>query len=108
MSQFAGTASRALLVGGLLLLSGTLSPARAQSAADAGRPDFAPNSSVGWISSGTEFIALPTGPHPVTFDKAHPYVPNNVGRQPTLRVADVNNPILQPWVADALRKVNER
>jgi hypothetical protein len=85
-----------------------LSPALAQSAANANRPDFAPTSAVGWISGGTEFIALPTGPHPVTFDKAHPYVPNNTGGQPTLRVADLDNPILQPWVVDALRKINEK
>ena len=29
-------------------------------------------------------------------------------QQPTLRVADLDNPILQPWVKEALRKVNER
>jgi hypothetical protein len=87
-----------------------LAPAAAQTAASAGvgRPDFAPTSTIGWLSSGTEFIALPSGPHPVTFDKAHPYVPNNRGEQPTLRIADVNNPILQPWVVEALKKVNER
>ena len=82
----------------------------AQTAASTGvdRPDFAPTSKTGWLSSGTEFIALPSGPHPVAFDKAHPYVPNNRGQQPTLRVADVNNPILQPWVVEELKKVNER
>ena len=30
------------------------------------------------------------------------------GAQPTLRVADLSNPILQPWAREALRKVNER
>jgi hypothetical protein len=85
-------------------------PAGAQGAAnaDATRPDFAPNPNVGWISAGADFIPLPNGPHPVTFDKAHPYVANNRGEQPTWRVADLNNPILQPWVVDALKKVNER
>src|SRR5579862_1130886 len=72
------------------------------------QPDFAPDPKVGWISAGTDFIALPSGPHPVIFDKAHPYVPNGRGQQPTWRVADLDNPILQPWVVDALRKVNER
>jgi hypothetical protein len=85
-----------------------LSTAQATGQADAGRPDFAPSPNVGWISAGTEWMPMPTGPHPVTFDKAHPYIPNNTGTQPTFRVADLDNPILQPWVIDALRKVNER
>jgi hypothetical protein len=80
----------------------------AQGAGNQSRPDFAPTSRVGWVSGGTEFIALPTGPHPVTFDKAHPYVANNTSEQPTLRVADVDNPILQPWVVEALKQVNAR
>ena len=71
-------------------------------------PDFAPTSKVGWLAAGTEFIALPTGPHPVTSDPAHRYVPNGRGEQPTFRVADLSNPILQPWVAEALKKVNDR
>ena len=104
------------LAGGLVtsLLSAGIAlwpaPSAAQTMASVGvdRPDFAPTSKTGWLSSGTEFIALPSGPHPVTFDKAHPYVPNNRRQQPTLRVADVNNPILQPWVVEELKKVNER
>ena len=42
---------------------------------------------------------------------AHPYVSNDefrvTGRQPTERVADLNNPILQPWARDVVRKRNE-
>jgi hypothetical protein len=72
-------------------------------------PDFSDDDpTVGWLAAGTEFISMPSGPHPVTPDPAHPYVQNNRSRQPTLRVADLNNPILQPWVKEALRKVNER
>ena len=62
----------------------------------------------GWVSMGGEWIAKPGTPPPVTFDPAHPYVPNNTGGQPTFRVADLDNPILQPWVVAALKKVNER
>jgi hypothetical protein len=44
-------------------------------------------------------------------DPALPYVSNDefrvTGRQPTQRVADLNNPILQPWARDVLRKHNE-
>ena len=71
-------------------------------------PNFAPDSSVGWLAAGTEFIALPEGPHPVTSDKAYPYVPNGRGGQPTFRVADIDNPILLPWTRDALKRVNDR
>jgi hypothetical protein len=45
-------------------------------------------------------------------DPAHPTINNNefrlTGKQPTLPVADLRNPILQPWVREALRKRNER
>ena len=71
-------------------------------------PDFAPDSKTGWLAAGTEFIAMPDGPKPVTFDKQYPYVPNGTSEQPTFRVADLDNPILMPWVKDALKRVNER
>ena len=71
-------------------------------------PDFSPDNKTGWLSAGTEFIAMPEGPKPVTFDKRYPYVPNGASEQPTFRVADLDNPILLPWVKDALKRVNER
>jgi hypothetical protein len=72
-------------------------------------PNFAPDSKTGWLSAGTEFIPMPgNGPKPVTFDKNYPYVPNGTGEQPTFRVADLDNPILRPWVKDALKRVNDR
>jgi hypothetical protein len=83
-------------------------------------PNFAPDSRVGWIAGvrdsinpvGQEFLPPPSGPGPVTFDKAHPYVDSAASRragiQPTLRVADLSNPILRPWVREALRRVNQR
>ena len=113
MSAFASRAKTTLaggLVAGLVCAGGAAGvvPAAAQGGATPNRPDFAPSSGVGWLAAGTEFIAMPTGPHPVTSDKAHPYVPNNTGGQPTFRVADLDNPILQPWVVAALKKVNER
>jgi hypothetical protein len=44
-------------------------------------------------------------------DPAHPYVSNDefraTGRQPTQHLADLNNPILQPWARDVVRKHNE-
>jgi len=71
-------------------------------------PGLGPDETVGWLAAGTEFIAMETGPHPVTNDKAYPLVGNGRGAQPTFRVADLDNPILLPWVKDALKKVNDR
>src|ERR1700689_3407443 len=83
-------------------------------------PNFAPDSRAGWIAGdrdsvtpvGQDFLPPPSGPGPITFDKAHPYVDSatsrRTGAQPTLRVADLSNPILLPWTREALRKVNER
>ena len=83
-------------------------------------PNFSPDNRTGWIAGvpesvtpvGQDFLQPPSGPGPVTFDKAHPYIDSatwrRTGAQPTLRVADLSNPILLPWTREALRKVNER
>ena len=60
----------------------------------------------GWLAD-TEFFPPPSGPGPVTFDKAHPYVRNNTVGQPTFRIGDLTNPILQPWVAARMKKDND-
>jgi hypothetical protein len=74
-------------------------------------PNFAPDDLTGWQLLDDEFIPPPSGPGPVVSDPAHPYVsfyrfPRNP--KPTFRVADLGNPILQPWARERLRKVNER
>lgn len=74
-------------------------------------PDFAPDSATGWQLLDDEFIPPPSGPGPIVSDPAHPYVsfyrfPRNP--RPSFRVADLSNPILQPWAREQLRKVNER
>jgi hypothetical protein len=47
----------------------------------------------------------------VADDPAHPTISNDdyrrTGAQPTFPVADLSNPILQPWVREQLRKRNE-
>jgi hypothetical protein len=89
-------------------------------AADNATPNFAPDSRIGWVAGdpdgvspvGQDFLPPLSGPGPVTFDKAHPYYDTAAAKrantQPTLRVADLSNPILQPWAREELRKVNER
>jgi hypothetical protein len=75
-------------------------------------PDFAPTDKTGWVldhAVGVDDLLPPPagGPGPVTFDKTHPYVPNGFGRQSTYRVADLTNPILQPWTIPSMKKANE-
>lgn len=83
-------------------------------------PNFAPDNTIGWIAGvptsdepiGDDFLPPPSGPGPVISEKDHPYIDNEfavrTGKQPTFHVADLNNPILQPWTREELRKVNQR
>jgi len=87
------------------LLVGAASTAQAQVATKA-PPDFSAGNA-GWVTIGTDWVALPGSPPPVTFDPAHPYVGNNTGKQPTFRVADIDNPNLTQFAKDALRKAND-
>src|SRR5262249_5649467 len=52
-----------------------------------------------------------SGAGPVLQDSSRPYVTNDefrvTGKQPTQRFADLNNPILQPWAREVVRKRNE-
>src|SRR6267142_784177 len=112
MSAFAPNRTSGRILGvlaGLACAGAMLWPAFG--AETAAVPNFAPNNATGWLAQDDEFIAPPSGPGPVRSDPAHPYVsfykfPRNP--KPTFRVADLTNPILQPWTRDALRKVNER
>jgi hypothetical protein len=92
-----------------LATSGPAAPA--PSAETAKIPDFSPDSLTGWQLSDDEFIPPPSGPGPIVSDPAHPYIsfyrfPRNP--KPSFRVADLSNPILQPWTRERLRLVNER
>src|SRR5258708_39376417 len=69
-------------------------------------PDFSTNQ-VGWVTIGGDLMPVAGGPKPVTFDPAHPYVPNNIGKQPTFRIADLTNPNLTQFAKESLRKSNE-
>jgi hypothetical protein len=62
----------------------------------------------GWFEDGDDFLPPLSGPGPVFSDPKHPYRSNQSGVQPTYRVADISNPILQPWVKKALKKANDR
>ena len=71
-------------------------------------PNFAPDSLTGWLKPpGDEFLPPESGPGPVRSDPAHPYVSNAVAVQETVKLADLTNPILQPWVAAQMRRSND-
>ena len=75
-------------------------------AQNANPPDFSADNA-GWVSIGTDYVAVPGSPKPVTFDPAHRYVPNGSGEQPTFRVADLNNPVLTQFAKDGLKTAND-
>jgi len=58
------------------------------------------------------FHSTVVGTGAVTYDRAYPFIDNRAsrrsGKSATNRVADLSNPILQPWVREELRKVNQR
>jgi hypothetical protein len=80
-------------------------------AASATPPNFAPDPSAGWFAYKREFIAPKSGPGPVVQHPKYPRVTNDdyraTGQQPTFAFADIDNPILQPWARDVIRKQNE-
>src|SRR3954462_8091727 len=100
MSQLEST--RSLLTAGMaaLLCSG------AAPAQNSNPPDFSADNT-GWVSIGTDYVPVPGGPNPVTFDPAHRYVPNGSGEQPTFRVADLNNPVLTQFAKEGLKTAND-
>ena len=82
-------------------------------------PNFGRSSVTGWIGYGPEYLPVEGAPRPVAADPAHPYIPNAIEylsarpnlktvEQSTFPVADLSNPVLQPWVRDELRKLNDR
>ena len=103
--------SRSISHAVLAILASAMCASDAGLAASASPPVFTPNRSVGWIALAGEFIPPASGPGPVRQDPRFPRVTNEeyraTGRQPTLAMADINNPILQPWVKEELRKRNE-
>ena len=66
------------------------------------------SATVGWSKVADDFQPPASGPGPVTYDKAHPYVPNNNNdKQVTFRIADLTNPILKPWAIEKMREQND-
>ncbi len=93
------------------VLAGVLCAGAALAAPTASPPNFSSNASVSWLAVSAGFKPPGNGAGPLKDDPAHPTVTNDdfriSGKQPTFPVADLTNPILQPWVRDALRKHNQ-
>ena len=107
VSRHSGNVTRGVLAGAVCLAGSLNVSAMAQSTP----PNFAPDASIGWYNYSRQFIPPPSGPGPVQQDPERPFVSNDefrvTGKQPTDQLADLNNPILQPWARDVLRKRNE-
>ncbi len=111
MSKLASRKSRPMrfLTGYLTALAGVIVAAWPALAAEAA-PNFAPDAATAWVPdrpTGDDFLPPASGPGPVMSAKDHPYVPNARGQQSTYRVADLTNPILQPWVIERMKKAND-
>ena len=100
-----GFAARHLLLTGCALAVLSMSAA-AQPAVS--RPDF---SATGWLNENTfhggELLAVPGSPPLFHQDPDHPFVPNNAGRQPTYRIADLSNANVKQWAKDVMKKDND-
>src|SRR6476469_8646049 len=103
MSRFASKPAFKHLLAGMAVGVLCIGAAPAQNATP---PDFSAGNA-GWVSIGTDYVAVPGGPQPVTFDPAHRYVPNGSGEQPTFRVADLGNPNLTDFAKAELKKSND-
>jgi hypothetical protein len=103
----------------LLCAGAALGPAQGQGVSrqdashqDAAIPNFSPSSAMGWLKAGVgdEFLPPDTGPGPVVSDPAHGYTASNFlltpGNAKPFKVADLSNPILQPWVIEQMKKSN--
>jgi len=105
----AGSALAGLLA--LSLMSGSADAASAVAAI----PNFAPDDHTSWFPDrpdGDNFLQPESGPGPVVSRPGYPYVPNGdetdfAATNPTYRVADLTNPILQPWVVEQMERDND-
>src|ERR1700704_3592351 len=67
----------------------------------------------GWQTNVGDWQEPPPGlgHGPIKNDPAYPYISNaeggRTGQQPTIRIADVKDPILKPWAAAQMKASNE-
>ena len=109
MSRFSVFGATAGVLCGTVLLATIPATSGAQPAHEA--PVFHSQFGAAWMEIGDEFLAPPSGPGPVVNDPHYPYIDNGRARrenkQPTYRVADLSNPILQDWAKEQMKKAND-
>jgi hypothetical protein len=106
-SRLSRLARQRLFAGGIVATLLCAGPALGASAAKPAAIPLLASADFGWSKVADDFQAPPSGPGPVTFEKTHPYVPNNDrGVQVTVRIADLSNPILKPWAVEQMKKAN--
>jgi hypothetical protein len=100
-----------LLSAGVLCASMLLAPSAGVSQSTPKTPVFHAQFGAAWMEVGDEFLPPPSGPGPVVNDPRYPYIDNGRARreskQPTYRVADLSNPILQDWAKAQMKKAND-
>ena len=108
MSRYAGTVAAGVFATAVCVGAGLSSSVFAQGKSP---PNFAPHPSATWFAYKREFIAPKSGPGPVMQHPNYPRVSNDdyrvTGQQPTFAFADLENPILQPWAREVIRKQND-
>jgi hypothetical protein len=96
------------------LAAGVCAGAAASAQESTSPPNFSPDVLTGWVALnyGDTFVPPLNGPGPVVDDPRYPFVSNatsaRTGKRSTFHIADLGNPILQPWTREELRKQNER
>ena len=92
-------------------LRASMGDAAQASTASARIPNFAPDDHTSWYPDrldGDNWLpAVGGGPGPILSRPDHPYVPNDASDEPTYRIADLSNPILQPWVREQMKRDND-
>jgi hypothetical protein len=109
-----GVLSAAAVIGAAVLwfaLRGPALPGAGTQSAAERIPNFAPNDRVSWYPDrldGDQWLPPQPGDvGPIVSRPDYPYVPNDASDQPTYRIADLTNPILQPWVREQMDRDNK-
>ena len=70
-------------------------------------PNFS-STAFGWLALSPNYQLPESGPHQVTQHPDHTWKAPGRGEAPSWRIANLDNPILQPWARDYLKQNNER
>src|SRR5262245_24810315 len=77
-------------------------------------PNFAPDNHTSWHPDrpdGDDVLPAEDGAGPIVSRPDHPYVPNGerdfAATNPTYRIADLTNSILQPWAIEQMKRDND-